>query len=205
MTMKTTQPPETLEILLYKFLSLHDLLVNQQVLLEKHTENLAKQMVVFSEMLLAQGTLESSFQQQFSDSLQRMTHALGQTLGTEATDAFLKPIVPFVKKLERASEQTQQALESARVFAHHRFWREFWMTVGCSVFSSLFIVWLLMPKPVLPLNEDQMAIYQWGTRFHTLYQNLSKKDQTAVWNRLVKNPPVKSAPKTHGEDVEEGG
>jgi hypothetical protein len=45
------------------------------------------------------------------------------------------------------------------------------------VIVSLLIVFLLMPKPALPLTDNQIAIYQDGKFLNNFWDKLSKKEQ----------------------------
>lgn len=160
--------PETLETLLYKFLHLHELFVQQGT--------------SFADLLAEQKHLVPSVEQQLMRHLQTAMQRVDKTL----EEAVNKMASGSVQTLVRASEETQRALESACTFARYRFWRELCMTVGCSVIASLLSVWLLMPRPVLPLNAAQMRFYELGKHFDVFYQALSKSEQAQLLDRIEK-------------------
>ncbi len=51
------------------------------------------------------------------------------------------------------------------------------ITIGTAIITSLFIVWLLIPKPTLPLTDEQIVDYQNGQLFSKVWTKLSKKEQ----------------------------
>ena len=56
------------------------------------------------------------------------------------------------------------------------------ITIGTAVITSLFIVWLLMPSPKLPLTDDQLNTFYNGQFFNEFWSKLSKKEQDHLTN-----------------------
>ncbi len=174
----------SLENILYKFLSLHDLIAKQQHLLQLQNEQLTKEIASLAEVIAQHQKLEPAIRQQLAVSVQMVAKNLGTKLGEETRKAMYQAIDQTAYQLQRASEQTHRALENAHAFANHRFWKELAITLACSIISSILSVWLLIPAPTVPLTNEQMALYQLGNNFNDLYQKLPKREQKQLWDRL---------------------
>lgn len=62
-------------------------------------------------------------------------------------------------------------------------WKIILASVASSILTSLLIVWLLMPKPTLPLSELQLARYELGKTFSDVFNGLPKEKQEWFLNK----------------------
>jgi hypothetical protein len=59
--------------------------------------------------------------------------------------------------------------------------------MGASIVSSLLIVWLLIPKPIMPLSGDNMETYSAGIDIQALWPKLPRKTQIEIDETARKN------------------
>lgn len=182
---------EALETVLYKFLSLHDAIDKQRLTLERQNEDLTVLIQAFTEEVQKYQQLDTAIRRQIAMSIQAATKNLGNHLGEEAKKAMFTAVNDIACQLNHAADKTHQVLKEAQEQAQDNVWKRLLWTVLCSVLASLACVWLLMPKPTLPLTKAELELYQLGNTVNRLMANLTEREQQLIWDKLQRKKPGK--------------
>jgi hypothetical protein len=92
--------------------------------------------------------------------------------------------MPTVKKLDNAVDTADGVLSHYQSSHHSMQWKIIGATAITSIVASLLIVWCLMPKPVLPLSNNQIKYLTSGMMMEFVWPKLSKKEQQH-WQTLA--------------------
>lgn len=170
-------PEEHLEAILFQFVNLYERWSEDRQVTAKQSADLAKFVKEFAQQVNKFATLEERVRNDIHTSMrteaENMAVYLGQTLG----EAARKQIAPTVKKLEETSDEARGNL----VGYYSELSRYKWVTIGVAalttILTSLLIVKLLMPTPVMPLTAQQMDTYEAGEAFQLISSKLSTRQR----------------------------
>ncbi|RDI37987.1 hypothetical protein [Aquicella lusitana] len=170
-------PEEHLEAILFQFVNLYERWSEDRQVTAKQSADLAKFIKEFAQQVNKFATLEERVRNDIHTSMrteaENMAVYLGQTIG----EAARKQIAPTVKKLEEASDEARDNL-----VGYYRELSQYkWVTIGVAalttILTSLLIVKLLMPTPVMPLTAQQLDTYESGEAFQLILSKLSTRQK----------------------------
>lgn len=80
-------------------------------------------------------------------------------------------------KMEQICQSMEATLTDLRTDKKQFSWKIMAAVVIGSILSSLFSAWLMLPKPTLPLTDDQINYLQTGQTLMQMWPKLTKKEK----------------------------
>lgn len=180
--------------LLFQYLKLYERWSEDRQAFNKNMATHADRLAFFGDKLMElKACLET-----FEKLEPRVRHSLAETL-KETGDALVEAINERVggavtSAVHETAEELHQALKGFYpVLMDYQAQMQggrieaILMTVGAGIISSLLIVWLLVPKPFLPLTGDMLSAYVEGLRMKKVYSTLSSKTQKEIDKAFKEN------------------
>lgn len=170
-------PEEHLEAILFQFVNLYERWSEDRQVTAKQSADLAKFVKEFAQQVNKFASLEEKVRDDIHASMRTEAENMAVYLGQSIGEAARKQIAPTVKTLEEASDEARGNLVG--------YYRELssykWITIGVAtlttILTSLLIVKLLMPAPVMPLTAQQLDTYESGEAFQLILSKLSTRQK----------------------------
>jgi hypothetical protein len=170
-------PDEHLEAVLFQFVTLYERWSEDRQVTAKQSADIAKFVKEFAQQVNKFATLEERVRNDIHTSMrteaENMAIYFGQTIGESAK----KQIAPTVKKLEEASNEARGNLVSYYSELSSYKWTTIGITMLTTILTSLLIVKLLMPTPIVPLTAQQIDTYGAGEVFQSILPKLSTRQR----------------------------
>lgn len=171
---KESSQEDHLEAILYEFVKLHEDMLNDANKRDTEAKGRIKQ---FASQLQEFEKLAETVKNDIRASIRTEAENTAVYLGQSIGEAARKQIAPTVKKLEEASDEARGNLVG--------YYRELssykWITMGVlaltTILTSLLIVKLLMPTPIMPLTAQQIDTYGAGEVFQSILPKLSARQR----------------------------
>jgi hypothetical protein len=175
-----------LKAIAYQFIALYERWSEDRQVAAKQGADTAELVKQFSEQVKSFKELEPKVRREFVASIQSATSSafekIGETIGKEATRATEQVTNQLTKVTEKA-ERTLTKYESELIA---NLWKIIGATVVSSIVASFLIVWLLIPRPTLPLTDNQIKDLRGGQLMDLVWPKLSKQEQQH-WHQLADN------------------
>ena len=172
---------ERLKGIAYQFLKLYERWSEDRQVLNAHLATQAEMLKTFSAQLKNFESLEPQVRDQLVNNIHKAAKSISHEMGSMMQQVIGK-VVTFevesaTKKLSQVINDTANTLKNYQANAENNLIKTIGITVGTTLVASLLIVWLLIPKPTLPLTGDQLNTYYNGQLLNEFWPKLSKKEQ----------------------------
>jgi exonuclease VII large subunit len=174
---KTSLTSETkaLKTVLFKYLQLHEELQRQSAELTQQSQRQTQQhtqlMQLWQQRLTELDSLEETLHQHTDNitisKLQRLCHDFEIQLKKELE----KHLGQYADRFTNQTHHLAEQVRLAKQVLSSEYLYERIITMGMTLVCSLFISWLIMPHPTLPLTDEQLADYYLG---HNIRENIRK-------------------------------
>jgi hypothetical protein len=172
---------DRLKAIAYQFISLYERWSEDRQVAAKQGADIQELIEIFIEQVKQFKTLEPNVRLELLTSIQNATSSafekMGETIGQEATRATDR----IAKQLAQVTDRTERTLTRYENETIATQWKIIGISVFTTVLTSLLLVWLLIPKPISPLTDEQLLTYQSGIMMEKFWDKISKKEQ----NRLI--------------------
>lgn len=169
----TLAPREHLESLLYQFVKLYERWSEDRQVAAKQGADIAKFVKAFSEQVENFETIHEDVKEEINTSIENAAKNMATYVGRSIGDAAHKEVEPTVQKLKDVTYDAGNTLSRYQATLDLTQWKIIGVTVFSTVLASLLIVKFLMPKPTVPLTNDQIATYQSGVILESVWPKLS--------------------------------
>lgn len=131
--------------------------------------------------------LESQVRQNLSESVRRAAGSMVDNINENIGSSVTSSVNATAKELNYKLKDFYQALGSCKEEMQISQIKTFLVMMGASIVSSLLIVWLLVPKPIMPLSGDNMQTYSAGIDIQALWPKFSRRMQIEIDETSRKN------------------
>jgi hypothetical protein len=173
-------PEEHLEAILFQFVNLYERWSEDRQVTAKQSADLAKFVKEFAQQVNQFASLEEKVRDDIHTSMRTEAENMAVYLGRKIGDAASEEVEPTVRQLRDVVDESESVLsryQSSVRFANCKM-------VVVSVFSSLLfallIVFFLMPKPVLPISDEQIEYLKFGESMRYVWPKLLKTEQEHI-------------------------
>ena len=177
MTDLSASSKENLEDVLFKYLALHERWGEDRQDLAKQNAELAKLLHRFT----AQVDKFKDYEQQLNQQIAAGIYKAAQDMSLRATKDFISDSKKEIESLSSDLSRTlQKTTDTLNHYQKNESSNTLWIMLTAFIMPivvSLLIVFLLTPKPTLPLTDQQMLTYQNGQFFNSFWGKLSKQEQ----------------------------
>jgi len=176
---------EQLEAILFQFVNLYERWSEDRQLLMKYAMSTTDLLKVFKEEVSSFQASEEQVREAIIKSIHvASTNAVG-ALANEVGKKALDAVNSVTNKLKNSVDSAEKILQEYQ----HSIKRSQRKIIGISflttIVTSLLVVWLLIPRPTLPLTDEQMDVMHMGYAFNAIYDKLSKEDQDRLTKLIV--------------------
>jgi len=168
---------ERLKAIVYQFISLYERWSEDRQLAAKQGADTAALIKTFTEQVEQFKTLEPEVRRHIVSSIQRSTVDAANVISEKIRQEANHAIENTVQQLADAVERAERVLHAQQKNIRTNQWKIITCTVLTTLAASLLLVWLLMPKPVLPLTPKQMTYLSNGQAMEVIWPTLSKKER----------------------------
>ena len=177
---ETLTPEEHLEAILFQFVNLYERWSEDRQVTAKQSADLAKFVKEFAQQANQFASLEEKVRNDIHTSIRREAENtavyFSQTIGESAK----KEIEPTVRKLRDAVDDSESVLSRYQSSMSWESWKMVAVSVVSSVFLALLIVFFCMPKPIIPLTDQQVEYLKFGESMRYVWPKLSKSEQEHI-------------------------
>ncbi len=153
-------------------------------------ENLAqhaKLLKLFIEQVLRFKELEGHVRQSLVKSVQESTKNVEQELGNKLHEMTTHQVNNTVEKLNDATRKAIQVMQNYQTEQQQNQWKTMGIAIITAIAASVFSVWLVMPKPMLPFTQDTLTTYIDGTFIEQVWPKLPAKMRQSINDIAVKD------------------
>jgi hypothetical protein len=173
-------PEEHLESILFQFVNLYERWSEDRQVAAKQGADIAKFVKAFSEQITHFESIEEGVRKDITTSIEVAAKNMGVSMGKMIGEAASKEVEPIVRKLREVVHDAEMSLSRYCSDSQLTKWKTIGITAFSSIAVSLMIAWLIMPRPMIPLTNDQIATYQSGVFFESVWPKLSTKQRQSI-------------------------
>lgn len=161
----------------YQFLKLYERWSEDRQVLNKNMAVLEEMLKVFITQIKEFEKLEVRANNQILISAEKAVKQVCSEIGGVVGKSLTREVDLSVVELKKSVNETTTILKHYQAEIKNSLLWTVCAAIAGSVITSLFIVWLLMPTPKLPLTDDQLNTFYNGQFFNEFWSKLSKKEQ----------------------------
>lgn len=168
---------DRLKAIAYQFITLYERWSEDRQSAAKQGADTAELVKLFTEQVNSFKELEPKVRQHLAVSIQDATsnaaEKIGEVIGKEAirtTDLIAQQLSQVVNRTENTLTQYEGEIIATQ-------WKVIGITVVTTIATCLLLVWLLIPKPTLPLTSEQVKYLNSGIMLESVWPKLSKSEQ----------------------------
>lgn len=194
---------ERLKAILYQFITLYERWAEDRQAAAKQGADTTQLVNIFIEQVKRFKELEPQVRQQILTSIQNTTTSAVKTISEEIGKEATRAVESTARQLTNSVEQTQRTLGAYQQEVVTTQWKVILTTAVTTIATCLLLVWLLMPKPTLPLTDDQIKDMYGGKLMTLVWPKLSEKERKH-WKALADQitNPVQNNNDTGANDQE---
>lgn len=172
----------------YQFLKLYERWAEDRQVLNKNMAALEEMLKVFINQIKEFEKLEAKANNQILISAEKAAKHVCSEIGAMVGKTLTREVDSSVVELKKSVNETTALLKQYQAEVKNSLLWTVCVAIAGSVITSLFIVWLLIPTPKLPLTDDQLNTFYNGQFFNEFWSKLSKKEQKHL--KDLANKPV---------------
>ncbi len=173
---KLTQQ-EHFEALLFRFVTLYDRISEDRQVGAKLSADTKKLVSHFVDQVNRFEKLTPAVCDSLESSIKMMIARISNDVSQEINHSAFRATEEIARRLKLTVDETQKTLSSCNLQIKNQFFKTILISVGSAIASSLLIVWLLLPKPTLPLSPVQVEAMHYGSVLVKVWPKLSKSEQ----------------------------
>lgn len=176
-TLQELTMEDRLKAIAYQFIALYERWSEDRQLAAKQGADTAELVKLFTEQVKNFKTLEPNVREQIRVSIQNAISSSAKTIGEEIGKEANRATENTVRQLANATEKTEQTLRHYQSEVITTQWKVIGISVFTTIVTCLLLVWLLIPKPTLPLTDAQVKDLYSGQAMDAVWPQLSKQEQ----------------------------
>lgn len=173
---------DRLDSVLYQFITLYERWSEDRQIAVKQGADTAKLVKEFTQQIENFKELESDIRKNLADNIKEAFLKVQDNVGEVVSKASVKRMDESFKELERVFREVVQHLKTHKesVQVHFGFWQTVIVAISGSIMAGLFLVWLLIPQPTLPLTDRQIAELKVGHILGKAWPKLDSREQERI-------------------------
>lgn len=168
---------DRLKAIAYQFIALYERWAEDRQLAAKQGADTTELIQLFTEQVKNFKELEPHVRQQLLVSIQNIisgaTKKIGEEIGKEANRA----TEHVTQQLTHTVQCAQQTLDTYQREVVTTQWKIIAISALTTVATCFLLVWLLIPRPALPLTDDQIKDMYGGKLMALVWPKLTKSEQ----------------------------
>ncbi len=193
--MSTTQENNSLNTddrlkgIAYQFLKLYERWAEDRQVFNKNMAAFEEILKIFINQIKEFEKLEGRANNQILISAEKAAKHVCAEIGTMVGNSITREVDSSTIELKKSVNETILLLKNYQTEVKSGLFWGISATIASSILTSLFLVWLLIPAPKLPLTDDQLNTYYNGHFFGEFWPKLSKKEQKQLTD-LANKPTI---------------
>ena len=179
---KSLTPDEHLKELLFQYVSLYESWSEDRKVTAKQGEDIEKFVNEFATEVDRFSTIEDAVIAKLKKSLDQTTASISERVHVSVSHAVDSSLDGSARKIKDAAQYAQNIFSEYQSSLNWSHWKLIALTVLSSIVTSLLIVWWVMPKPILPLTDTQIATYQHGLMLNSFWDKLTTRQKNWLLN-----------------------
>lgn len=173
---------EQLEAILFQFVNLYERWSEDRQKNAKQGADIEKFIKQFSSEVERFSTIENAVIGKLKKDLDQTTVSISEMVHGAVSHAVDRSLDNSARKIKDSALYAQNIFSECQSSLNWSHWKLIAITALSSIVASLLIVWLLMPKPTLPLTNKQIDTYQNGQVLESFWDKLSARQKTWLLN-----------------------
>jgi hypothetical protein len=165
---------DRLEAIAYQFVVLYERWSEDRQLASKQGADTAELVRLFTEQVENFKELEPNVRYRLVTSIQSEISKSSERIGEEVGKGAIHATEKIIKELSYVTEKTANTLAQYKAEIITTPWKVISATVLTTMMTSLLLVWMLIPKPTLPLTNEQLKFLNDGIIKALIWSKLSK-------------------------------
>jgi hypothetical protein len=170
-------PEEHMESILFQFVNLYERWSEDRQVAAKQGADVARLVKEFSGEVERFSEIEDAVIVKLGNGLTRTTDGISKMVHGAVAQAVDKAFDESARKIQESTYRAERLFAEYQSSLNLSHWKTIAITAVTSIAACLLIVWLLMPKPTLPLTDKQIETYQSGEVFENVWPKLSIKQK----------------------------
>ena len=176
-TVQEMTQEERLTAIAYQFVQLYERWSEDRQVAAKQGADIAEFVKLFAEQVENFEALETNVRKTLITSIQGAMTQSAKAVGDEIRRAANQTLEEVNQRLLMTVGRAEKAIDDTQRHAQSISWFAVMGLLVLPIITSLLIVWLLVPKPTLPLTNGQLNLLSNGYRLNQVWDKLSKKEQ----------------------------
>jgi len=174
---KELMPAERLEAVLFQFVTLYERWAEDRQISAKQSADADQLVKKFTDQVETFKHIEVGVRYQLTTSVKEVITEASRQISFDASDKSKRIMDDCSKKLGKAAYDACQQLHNYQQEIKQSRLKNIALAVGSAVVAGLFLVWLLIPAPKLPLTNQQLNNLYLGYHLNRIFPQLSKQEQ----------------------------
>ena len=170
----------------YQFLKLYERWSEDRQVLNKNMAAFDEMLKIFINQIKEFEKLEGRANNQILISAEKAAKHVCSEIGAMVGKLLTREVDSSTMELKKSVNETTSLLKQYQAEVKNSLFWTISAAIAGSILTSLFIAWLLIPAPKLPLTDNQLNTYYDGQFFNEFWSKLSKKEQKHL-NDLAKS------------------
>jgi hypothetical protein len=168
---------ERLKAIAYQFIALYERWSEDRQVAAKQGADTAELVHLFTEQVKGFKTLEPKVRQQIVTSIQNAAAGVAKTVAEATAKEATRATEAIAEQLAIVTQQAKNTLNHYQADVVANQWKIMGVTAVTTIITCLLLVWLLIPKPTLPLSNEQIKYLNSGIMMELVWPKLTKKEQ----------------------------
>ena len=175
---------DRLKSIAYQFVKLYERWSEDRQEAAKQRADLEELIEALGEYIQNFKELEPKARQQWAASMQKALADTAEHVGTLLSKEAVRVVEETSQHLDRVVHRATETLSSYQEEVVKTQWKVIGVSALTTIATSLLVVWLLIPKPTLPLSNQQISYLNRVLMFEQIWPKLSKFDKEH-WLKLI--------------------
>ncbi len=183
---------DRLKAIAYQFVALYERWSEDRQVAAKQGAETAELVALLKQQVMAFGQLEPAVRARISQSIHQAASESIQAVREGVAQQTRDAVSQSAERLIVSVQTAERTLMGYQQVTRHHHWQVIGVAVASTITTSLLLVWLLIPRPTLPLSAEQVSALQIGSMVEQAWPDLSRKEQRR-WLKTLK-AKVESTP-----------
>ena len=188
MSREPSETPLTLEdrlkAIAYQFVALYERWSEDRQVAAKQGAETAELVALLTQQVMAFGQLEPAVRARISESIQQAARESIQAVREGVECQTREAVSQSAEQLTASAQRAEKALLNYQQLTRHHHWQVIGVAVLSTITTSLLLVWLLIPRPALPLTAEQVLDLQLGHEVAQVWPELTKDERKHLLAQL---------------------
>lgn len=173
---------DRLEAMFFQLVQLYDRCTQERQLFGKEKEEFGKLSQLLVNQIKEIGKIETTIRKSTQDGIQISANLAMDRIA----ESFMKnghdSIEKIIDKIEKRHQLIEAMIDTFQRKKNQASWKMMGFTLLSSIITSLFAIWFLLPKPMLPLTSEQLNYLRDGQMLAQIWPDLSDAEKSHLKN-----------------------